>query len=600
MNDQILDDKTRAEFPTGWSAEGGSLPAGQAGVSGGKKFFKNPKLIFGTIGLLILIFGIFWYFLFRSNAQPSPTSTNVLIFVKGPTQLTSDNEAEYHIVYRNGENADLVGISLEMFYPTGFKFKSATPTAVSSSGQTFNLPILKQGQDGEVMIRGKLSGSTGEGKEIKARLHYKLSNFNSEFLAEQSLITNILPPNLTMDVNGPVDVVNGQDATFIVSFTNVSSQDFDNLAVQLTYPAGFSFTSSNPPPTKNKNIWNISKLGANNTASIDITGSFTGDSSQDALVRADLGQLINNTFAPQIAATATFKIIPSSVALIIKTQQNNFVKLGDTINYTLQYANQGNIGLSNLVITIKLDGPALDLTHIQAQNAIITGNILTWKSATLSNLTVLSPTEKGEINFTVPVKSDLSTNLKNQTITASGSIFSDEIATPTKAANSELKLISSLGLTVNGNYLSGAAPMQVGKSTLFEMTFLLTNLSNDLSDTLVTASMPLSPLAWKNAIVPDSEKNRLSYDPNSGKIRWNIGTLGAFTGKFIPALKVSFQIEVTPNEADRGKLINLLGNVQATGTDTFVNLPIQTNMINSVSTSDIDDDVMNARGTAVQ
>ena len=96
------------------------------------------------------------------------------------------------------------------------------------------------------------------------------------------------------------------------------------------------------------------------------------------------------------------------------------------------------------------------------------------------------------------------------------------------------------------------------------------------------------------------KKSRLTYDANSGKIRWNIGTLPAFTGKFIPALKVTFQIEVTPTDSDRGKLINLLTNVQATGTDIYVNLPIQTNLVNTVSTANIDDDVLNAKGAAVQ
>ncbi|MEJ0021902.1 MAG: hypothetical protein WDN47_05020 [Candidatus Doudnabacteria bacterium] len=589
-DDQIFDEKTREEIPVDFNRP----------ESGWKRFFKNKKIIIPSAVAIVLLGGIFWYFLSRGTTPVSPTSTNVLLTVKGPDQLTSGNEAEYDIKYLNGENADLVGISMEVFYPSGFTFKSSTPVATNSTGQAFNLPILKQGASFEIVIRGKLSGSTGEDKEIKARLHYRLSNFNSEFIVEQSKHTGILPPNLTMDINGPVDVVNGQNTTYTINFTNVSSQDFDNLAVQLTYPEGFIFTSSVPAPAKNNSYWIIPKLASGSSSNINITGSFTGDSSQDLLVRADLGQIINNTFAPQLVSTATFKIIPSSLALTISSTSKDYIKLGDSIQYALKYSNQGSIGLSNIIITLNLDSPAVDFTRLTAQNAIITGNTLTWKAATTPALAALSPNDSGEIDFSVPVKDNLPTNLKNQSVTASATISSDEITQPTQATALVLKLISGLDLTVDGNYVSGVVPMQVGQTTIFAMTFTLSNLSNDVSGTTVTASLPLPPTAWNSVIVPDSEKQRLSYDPNSGKISWKIGTLPAFTGKFTPALVVTFQLQVTPTESDRGKPLNLLSNVQAVGTDTFVNQPIQTQNISSVSSSSINDDVLNVKGSIVQ
>lgn len=590
-DDQILDAQTRGEIPVEYIQP----------EPGRKNFFKkNKNVIIPSAVAIVLLGGIAWYFLSRSPEPVNPTSTNVLMTVKGPTELTSGNEAEYHIIYRNGENADLVQISMEVFYPAGFKFKSSTPVATSSSGQAFNLPVLKGGGDAEVVIRGKLSGSTGEDKEIKARLHYRLSNFNSEFVVEQSVHTSILPPNLTMDLSGPVDVVNGQDMTFSITFTNVSPQDFDNLALQLIYDEGFTFTQASPPPGKNNSFWNIPRIVSGSSSTINVTGSFTGDTSLDKLVRADLGQIINNAFAPQISSTATFKIIPASLSLTVSVKPDNYVKLGDTLNYVVKYANRGTIGLKNVVVTLNLEGPALDYTRMSAQNAIVTGHTLTWKAATTPGLAVLLPNESGEISFSIPVRDNLSTNLKNQSVTATGSISSDEITQPTRAASVVLKLISGLDLTVDGNYISGAAPMQVGQTTLFAMTFVLSNLSNDISDTVVKASVPLPPSVWKNVVIPDSEKQRLTYDPNSGKITWKIGTLAAFTGKFVPVLQTTFQLEVTPTEADRGRAINLLSDVQASGMDTFVNVEVKTNNISSVSTSSIDDPVLNVKGTTVQ
>ena len=590
MDDQILDDKSRLEIPVDFNRPDPKW----------KQVLKNKTIVFSSLAAVVAVVLIGWYFL-GSKKPVAPTSNNVVLLIKGPDQLMSGNEAEYRVVYRNGENADLVNISLEIFYPAGFKFKSATPTSTSSIGNVFNLPMVKEGKDGEVVIRGKLAGSTGEDKQIKAVLRYRLSNFNSDFIVEQTIKTSILPPNLTMDVNGPVDVVNGQDTTYTVTFTNVTGQDFDNLALQAAYPEGYSFASSNPPVSKNNNYWLIPALVSNSSASIEITGSFAGNDGETKLVKADLGLIINNTFAPQLTSTATFKLIPSALAILFASDiKNNVVKLGSSINYKINYSNQGTIGLNNLTIVVNLEGPVLDFARLSAADAIVKGRTLTWKAATSPGLNVLSPSEKGEIRFSIPVMQNLNTNLKNQIIKASAMISSQEILKPTKSPDVVLKLGTMVDLAVSGDYISGTIPMEVNKPTLFAMTFLLSNLSNDLSNTKVVASLPLPASAWKNVIIPDSEKNRLSYDPNSGKITWNIGDVAAFVGRYTPALKVTFQLEVTPTEVDRNKVMGLLTNVQATEINTFTNLEVKSDNMQNITVADIDDDVLNTNGTSVQ
>ncbi|HTL39447.1 MAG TPA: hypothetical protein VL306_01405 [Methylomirabilota bacterium] len=586
MEDQIFDEKTRADLP----------PDLNSFQTPPESFFSKYKVIIISALAVIIGVGVFWYVISSKSTSSGPQSKSVAIVFKGPDQITSGNEAEYTITYRNGENADLVGVSLQLLYPAGFKFKSATPAPTASSGTSFNLPILKSGQDGSVVIRGNLSGGTNEDKEIKALLHYRLSNFNSEFEVSQSKHTVIQAPNLLLDISGPVDAVNGQDMTFTVTVTNVSGQSFQNQAVQLTYPEGFTYTSASPSASRDNNYWLLGPLASGNSQSLEVTGSFAGADMEQKLVRADLGQIINNNFAPQISATASFRLIPASVSLSVEANPKEYIKPGDTVTYKVHYANRGSIGLSNLVVTVNLDSPAVDYARIQANNAIITGHTLTWKSATLSNLSLLSPNEQGEIDFTVPVKDTFSTNLKNETIVAAATISSDEINNPTRAVDNVVKIISTLGLSVDGDYVSGAAPLAVGQTTVFAITMTLVNGSNDLSGAEVIASMPLPSSAWNNVIIPESEKSRLSFDPNSGKIKWKVGDLAAFTGKFIPALKVTFQLAVTPADSDRGKSVTLLNDVQVTGTDTFVDQSIQSEVIKNITTSSIDDPVINQQG----
>jgi len=594
MEDQIFDNQTRNEMP---------IPAGGGDPSKPhSKFYvwvSTHAVWIASIVAFLLIGGIFWYFL-SGNGPAALESNNVLLTIKGPTETTSNNEAEYTITYRNGENAGMTGVSLEVLYPSGFTFKSATPTPATITGGSFNLPPVSEGGDGQVVIRGKLSGSTGETKEIRARLRYRLSNFNSEFVVEQSIKSTILPPDLIMDISGPVDVINGQDMTFSVTFTNVTGDSFDNLGLEMTYPTGFTFTSSSVPATRDNKYWVLPTLASGSSSSIDITGSFTGDNREQKLVRADLGEIVNNNFAPQLQSSATFQIMPSSLEITLTPEPKEFVKLNDTINFQLNYANRGNIGLNNLIITVELAGVILDFPRLRVPDGVITNQTITWRAASLPGLNVLSPNEQGQIRFSIPVRQSHTTNLKNQVISARASISSDEITKSIRAADVELKLSSSLNLEASAGYVSGSAPMKVGQPTLFNVSLAVSNLSNDMRGTEVIASIPLPPQAWKNVIIPESERARLSYDPNSGKVRWRIGDLPAFTGVFSPITTVTFQIEVVPTESDKGRIITLLQDIQAMGTDAFTGQSLSVDRTQPLDTATINDNTLNAVGSSVE
>lgn len=565
-----------------------------------KNFIRRNKLVILIVASVLVAGLVAAFFILNREEAVDPVSNNVVLLIKGPSQISSGNEGEFRVVYRNGENADLTELTLEMFYPTGFQFKSASPAPTSSNGSRFNLPILKQGEDGEIKIMGRLSGATAEDKLLRTKLTYKLSNFNSEFSVEADFHSIILAPSLTLDITGPVDVINGQDSTFSVVYGNVAGQDFDNLALELHFPEGFAPTTSNPQPTRGKNYWTIGKLTPGQGGRIDLTGTFTGESQQEKMVVAELGQVIGNNFAPQVLASTNFKIVPSSLFVKITSEPGDIVSLGQIVEFNLEYGNQGDVGMTNVVISLTLDSVVLDLSRLSVYDAIVAGNVITWKSATLSNLNLLSPSQRGEITFTVPVKNSLASNLKNPTIKAHATISSDQFTKSVKSNDLELKLASQLNLSVLGEYVSGSLPMQVGQPTLFSLTFLVSNLSNDLEGTTITASLPLPASAWKNVIVPEAEKERLSYDPNSGKIIWNIGNLPAFAGKFTPAPAVTFQLEVVPAEGDRGRSIKLLSEVKATGKDTFINQDISSSEIREVDTSNLDDEMLNQKGTIVQ
>ncbi|MGE5392691.1 MAG: hypothetical protein ACM3NH_03025 [Candidatus Saccharibacteria bacterium] len=565
-----------------------------------KKSYLNKFAIIAAVSAFVLIGVASWFLFARPKDAPKPVSDRVAVAIKGPDKLSSGNQTTYKITYNNGENADMTNVSMEVFYPQNFKFRRSEPAASNTGGSRFGLPVLKSGETGQVLIDGALSGSTGEDKEIRVTLHYMLSNFNSEFQVSQNFHTTVTAPDMLLEITGPIEVTNGQDTTYTVSYNNVSGQDFDNMGLELNYPDGFVFTSGNPPAAKNNSFWSLGKLAAGASGKVEITGSFTGDNGQEKMVTGNLGAIINNNFAPQVTASASFRIAPSALSVTLSAEPKDVIHLGQLINYTLDYRNNGFIGMTNVVIAVNLQGTALDLKQLRANNAIITGSTLTWKSATLKELALVSPNKAGKIMFSVPVKQNLTTNIKEQAITGSVSIYSDQVTKPVRGLDVPLKLASNLDLIVSGEYVSGALPMQVGQPTLFSLTFMLVNYSNDLTDVQVDASMPLPASAWKSVIVPDSEKDNVIFDPNGNKIRWKAGNLPAFTGKYTPARTVTFQIEAVPEVSDQSRIMTLISDVFASGQDSFVNQAVESKKTAEVKVSDLNDDQVDAKGAAVR
>jgi hypothetical protein len=144
MEEPILDPQNRQDFPedfntprTGWWEWIMS---------------HNFYIIGGILLLVLIVVAGLWFF--RNQRSREPQNPNVILTIKGPETMSSGNESEFRVVYTNGENADLVNMTLEVFYPSNFRFVSADPQPNSSNGQRYDLPVLRQGQSGDVNIRG--------------------------------------------------------------------------------------------------------------------------------------------------------------------------------------------------------------------------------------------------------------------------------------------------------------------------------------------------------------------------------------------------------------------------------------------------------------
>lgn len=544
-----------------------------------KKYFSRGGLL--LIAVVLIIAGLlFWYGLTSFDKD------KVELQIKGPERAASGEEITYTIEYQNKNRTDLRDIKLTFYYPQG-----AIPLNGNNLVETINLPDLPAKKTGDYKLKAKLIGFINETKTARAQLNYQAGRITSRFTNEASFSTTIFAVPLVLDFDLPEKLVNEQSVSFSLRYINQSSASFDNLRLQIEYPDGFVFESSDPEPLERNNVWPIGTLLAGEQGRIFIQGVIKGEEGQIKSFRAQLGLFKDEQFT---AYTETFSpvqisISPLFISQIVNNSADYITQAGETLAYQLTYKNTTDTGIREVVISSQLEGEALDFASLKLDGGSFDGakQMIVWKASNLSDLAYLAPHQEGKLNFSIKVKKPLPiknyTN-KNFTITNTAKIYSSKVPLPLERLelSSENKLItkiaSQLTIDTKGYYHddlisnSGPIPPRVGQRTTYTIKWQLVNTANDLTGVKAEAFLP-PHVEWLNNINP--AMSDLDYNPQTGQLVWQVGSLPAGTGIILPAKWVAFQVAITPGLMHVGGLMELIGQSTATGYDDFVGLDLR-------------------------
>ena len=156
----------------------------------------------------------------------------------------------------------------------------------------------------------------------------------------------------------------------------------------------------------------------------------------------------------------------------------------------------------------------------------------------------------------------------------------------------EIKIATVLTLSSRLSYndgpfsSTGPIPPRVGEATTYTVTWSLSNTSNGVANTKVSAVLP-SYVTWLGEISPVSEE--LSYKALGGELVWNAGEAEAGEGVGSPPREVSFQISILPSLSQVGTSPTLIGEAAARGTDRFTGVEVKSNARQALSTASLSD-----------
>lgn len=565
---------------------------------------KKKRLIFRisvfliAVGFVCLGGWLWWQF-----AHSFDTS-KISLEIFGQERIVSGEEMNYVVRYKNNTNVDLEDAVLTFYYPEQSlptdQNTAKEPAGISSKK---DLGKIKWGEEGQEEFKAKIFGNKDARQKFSAKLEYRPQNINSKFKNEAEFSNQIISVPLVLSFDLPEKIVSGQSINFALRYINSSDAEFSDLKIKMNFPEGFAFATSYPSASTD-GFWNIEHIGKKQEGKIMITGSLGGEQGDEKFFKADLGIEKDGQFIAyaQTIDSSLITVSPLYVEQELFDTGKTSADLGEILNYRVKYRNTTEVPIKFVSVKVKIESRAVDFSSVISQKGFFDSNqnSVIWNSSENSELKELKGKAEGEFSFSLRLKDQLPISRfsdKNFSILTSASIDSSDdpfelAGTQLKGENKfSVKINSQVAFSMKGYYddnlikNSGPIPPQVGQKTTYTVYWRLLNISNDLSEAEVRASLP-SYVQWNGAIAPQGSE--ISYDSASHEIVWQIGKLSAATGILLPVKQVAFQVSLIPSSSQIGQYAELVKSAAFKGKDDFTGKQISASSL-SLTTNLPDD-----------
>jgi uncharacterized repeat protein (TIGR01451 family) len=548
----------------------------------------HQRMIFSTLALLAILgasgfFGFRWYKTFFSEEH-----VTAQVSIAAETKSGETLPVKVHVENANRTSLENVEVVLE--YPESFVAEMPYEGwKVTKSSATLTLGTLAGGAQKDVAINGKIFATKGTAVPVKVSLRYSPQKISGEYTAVSEASTRVSSSPFFVEVLAPLNLVTGQPLDYQITYRNESNQTLDNVRLKAEFPEGFTFQNANPPSTS-RDVWLVGTFRPGDTGKIVVRGILTGVYNENKEVKVTLGyEAGSGEFVTYNQGSSITKITasPLSVVLLANNQKELTANAGDILSYAVQYQNNGEQGLRDIIVSTTFEHPEfldwqnLDLPRGAFDEATKT---LVWRAADIPELKTLAPGQKGEVTFTVPVIGDFSGKgvIKNATIVAKTTIDSPDIQS-SLAVNRlvgsntlQVKLGTLVGFQVFGYHQDdtlhndGPVPPVVGKKTQYTLRLKVSNPINDVTNAKVALALP-GYMKFTGAKTPDGES--LEYKDRTNELVWNIGSMTPGTTRELRA-----QIEFSPSSPQADKDFLMMLGAQLTAQDSFAKEAIVLNL----------------------
>ncbi len=398
---------------------------------------------------------------------------------------------------------------------TGFKnvvINTSAGTYNSTNG-IWTIPQLNNGTSAFLTITGiineTIAGITTTNTAIKTREDQVDPNSNND-QASASIYVPLIDIQVIKIVNKQTVNV-GQTSTFTITAKNNGPDNATNIQIIDQIPPGFSnATISFSMGTYNNttNIWTIPQLNNGVIATLNITGTVTGD-----LAGKTTTNIANKTYTDQYDSNPNNDksnasiYVPLADIHIAKTVDKNKPNVGDPVTFTVTVINDGPDNATNIQIQ--------DLMPAGFDNINITPSMGTYNNTT--GIWTIPQLNNGE-NATLTLTGTINSTIASQTITNTANLTNTDQydPTPNNTASASINIPEAdidITKTANKNIAN------IGEDVIF--TIIITNKGPDTATGLIFIDKLPVGLKFNSAIAD----KYISLNQSGNYILWNLGSL---------------------------------------------------------------------------
>ena len=538
-----------------------------------------------TSRFLVLALGFFVIagsvaaFLFLDGTR-SISSDNVLIRAQGPVSIGSGDTVAIVITVRNNNPATITNANLAVNLPDGSR--EAADKTKPFDHYTDTLGSLAPGQETSRTVNAVLFGAQNQVLTIPIRVEYRAEGSNAAFVTEAEYAVRITTSPLSLTIAAPNEAASGEPFALVVTARSNAPTPLENAAVHITYPPGFTLTSTNPQPSSGT-LFSLGTLAPGAQQNITVRGVLTGQDTDERVFRFAAGTR-SSADATEIAlpyATADTLVrvarpfLATSVSLNRDTADTIFAPPGQSVSGTLTWQNNLTVPVSDAQITVKFSGNGLDPAQVHTQNGFYRSSDATilFSKDTTQQLAQLLPGDTGSGSFSFTPRSAAAlAGVPNPTITLTVSIAGNRLSqagVPQTISSTVTKTVK-VGTSVEfGSRLlrnagpftnTGPVPPRPDTETTYTVELSAVNSVNPIAGAQAAMTLP-SYVRFTGTVSPTGS---VTYDDRTRTVTWRLNDLAEGA-----TVKASFQVALLPSVSQVGGSPILVNEQAFTGTDRF-------------------------------
>ena len=576
-----------------------------------KKMIIKPKrgLLFNFFTFLIVLFvfggaiyGAYNYIYLKIiNSQPSAA-----LEFDAKKEVVAGQEFYYNLNYKNEDNVNLNKIAITAKYPDNFIFLASEPKP-SRSNNFWEIASLDPHRSGLIRIKGKLAGLADSDHIILADMLYTPQNFSSEFKKSASFETKINDSGLDFSFNNSSSALVNETNEIIVKFKAKTESYIYSLHLTVEHPAEVEIINAELAQTAGLTIepsgpdaWRLNNFGkSDNEFKIKFKIKEKKQPRLNFKLKFELpGQVLSLPLKYYLVYEKDLVIdaIKSDLNLNLIINGSPFdqgADFGQTLNYSINYANKGDAAMKDIIIMAILESDFLDWQTLNNQNnGKVSGNTISWSKEEIPTLAELPSGVDAVIDFSLKLKTAAEIDLGKDyqvksyvqySLDGKSASLDSQSNTVINKINSDLNLVEQIKYFNDDNIAVGSGPLppKVGQITSLKVYWAINNNLHELNDLRISVILPANVL-WDS-------KNRasvgsLDYDSQTNQVVWQVGRLPVTVYK----ADAEFNISISPDQADRNKLMIILPGTKVTAVDSETKMQINKTL--KAKTTKLEDD----------